>query len=94
VLNLAGTTTLLQAAALLSRATLFIGNDSGLGHLCAAVGRPTLTLFGPGDPDRYHPWGPQAHWLVAADGNIASLSPTAVAARAIELLGTKESIDP
>jgi ADP-heptose:LPS heptosyltransferase len=93
VLNLAGKTTLLQAAALLSRAMLFIGNDSGLGHLCAAVGRPTLTLFGPGDPDRYHPWGRQSHWLVAADGNIASLPPTAVANRAIELLRPQESIN-
>lgn len=86
VLNLAGQTGLLEAAAVLSHVDLFIGNDSGLGHLCAAVGRPTLTLFGPGEPARYHPWGPRAHWLIAEDRRIASLAVERVAARAIELL--------
>lgn len=91
VLDVSGQTTLLDAAALLAKADLFIGNDSGLGHLCAAVGTPTLTLFGPGDPARYHPWGRHAHWLVADDRNIASLPVEAVSERAIELLGHRGS---
>ncbi|RZJ96923.1 MAG: glycosyltransferase family 9 protein, partial [Brevundimonas sp.] len=37
----------LGAAALLEQASLFIGNDSGMAHLSAAVGAPTLALFGP-----------------------------------------------
>lgn len=78
VRDLAGGTRLLQAAAVIERARLFIGNDSGLGHIAAAVGTPTLTLFGPGDPARYHPWAPGAQWLVAPGGEIASLSPTTV----------------
>ena len=58
--NLCGRTTLLQAGAVMERMTLFLGNDSGLGHIAAAVGVPSFTLFGPGSPERYHPWGPRA----------------------------------
>jgi len=45
------------AAACLARAVLYIGNDSGLMHLAAAVGTPTLGLFGPGYEKIYGPWG-------------------------------------
>ena len=48
------------AAACLQRATLYIGNDSGLMHLAAAVGTPTLGLFGPGNEAVYGPWGRHA----------------------------------
>ena len=46
------------AYACLSRAALFIGNDSGLMHLAAASGIPTLGLFGPSRAERYAPFGP------------------------------------
>jgi len=72
-LNLAGETSLLQAAAILQRSELFIGNDSGLGHIAAARGTPTLTLFGPGEPERYHPWHPRARWLQSDSGEIADI---------------------
>jgi ADP-heptose:LPS heptosyltransferase len=78
-LNLAGKTTLLQAGALLQHARLFVGNDSGLGHLAAAAGIPSLALFGPGDPPRYHPWNPQGRWLQSPSGRMADLSPDTVA---------------
>lgn len=71
--NLCGRTTLLQAAAVLARMTLFLGNDSGLGHMAAATGVPSFTLFGPGNPERYHPWGPRAAWLTAPDSNIENI---------------------
>ncbi len=45
-------------AALVAEATLFIGNDSGLTHLAAAVGAPTIALFGPTDPAIWAPLGP------------------------------------
>jgi len=73
-LNLAGKTDLLQAAAVLQQALLFVGNDSGLGHLAAAAGTPTVTAFGPGDPHRYHPWHPQARWVQSTSGAIADVS--------------------
>ena len=41
--------------ALLAHAGAFVGNDSGVTHLAAAAGVPTLALFGPTDPAQ---WGP------------------------------------
>lgn len=48
---------LLTAAACIKKCDLFIGNDSGLMHLAAAIGIPTLGLFGPGYEAIYGPWG-------------------------------------
>jgi heptosyltransferase-3 len=72
--NLAGKTDLLQAAAILEQAQLFVGNDSGLGHLAAASGTATLTVFGPGDPERYHPWHPQARWVQRENDSIDNVT--------------------
>jgi ADP-heptose:LPS heptosyltransferase len=44
-------------AACFERVSLYIGNDSGLMHLSAASGSPTLGLFGPTPDGRYDPWG-------------------------------------
>jgi ADP-heptose:LPS heptosyltransferase len=56
-IDLTGEGDLLTAYACLRRARLFIGNDSGLMHLAAAAGAPTLGLFGPSDDRLYAPWG-------------------------------------
>jgi ADP-heptose:LPS heptosyltransferase len=45
-------------AALLSMSEGFVGNDSGVTHLAAAVGARTLALFGPTDPEVWAPRGP------------------------------------
>jgi heptosyltransferase III len=57
VIDLVGATDLLTAAAVLRRCSLFIGNDTGLMHLAAAAGTPTLGLFGPSPVEQYAPWG-------------------------------------
>jgi ADP-heptose:LPS heptosyltransferase len=36
---------------------MFIGNDTGLMHIAAAAGTPTLGLFGPSPIEKYAPWG-------------------------------------
>ncbi|MEI8395358.1 MAG: glycosyltransferase family 9 protein [Rhodospirillaceae bacterium] len=56
-IDLVGRTDPLVAGACLERCALFIGNDSGLMHIAAAVGIPTLGLFGPSRPEHYAPWG-------------------------------------
>ena len=48
---------LAEAAAVLSACRLYVGNDSGLGHLAAAVETPPVTLFGPARPDELCPVG-------------------------------------
>ena len=63
--DLTGKVDLLTAYACLKRADLFIGNDSGLMHIAAAAGIPTIGLFGPSDERRYGPWGP---WTKAVRG--------------------------
>jgi len=44
-------------AAVFERARLFVGNDSGLMHIAAAVGTSTVGLFGPTRDAHYAPWG-------------------------------------
>ena len=56
-INIAGKTTLTQLASILHISNVFIGNDSGPMHLAAAVGTPTIGLYGPGDPTRFGPVG-------------------------------------
>ncbi len=53
----------LTAAAAIRRAEIYIGNDSGLTHIAAAVGTPTLALFGYGWPELYRPWGKHAAYI-------------------------------
>jgi heptosyltransferase III len=58
---------LLTAAAVLRRCVLFIGNDTGLMHMAAAVGTPTLGLFGPSPISQYAPWGRHATAVCSAE---------------------------
>ncbi len=55
-------------AAVLARARLVVGNDSGVTHLAALAGAPTLALFGPFDPAYWAPIGPR---VVALDAGTA-----------------------
>lgn len=86
---------LLAAAALAERATLCIGNDNALTHIAAAMGAPTLTLFGPTDERVRAPRGPRARTLrgksfeeAALDEGAAmdDISIDAVEAAALDLL--------
>jgi ADP-heptose:LPS heptosyltransferase len=65
--DLVGNLALPEVAAVLRRAALFLGNDSGLMHLAAATGVPTIGLFGRSSAAEYGPTGPHA-LAVEADG--------------------------
>lgn len=45
-----------EITALASKARLFIGNDSGIAHMAAAVGIPSVVIFGSSNRDHWHPW--------------------------------------
>lgn len=47
----------------INRASVFIGNDSGPGHLAALLGLPTFTFFGPQLPEWFAPIHPAAEWI-------------------------------
>ncbi|HLZ08211.1 MAG TPA: glycosyltransferase family 9 protein, partial [Chloroflexota bacterium] len=50
--------TLTELDGIFSRTRLFVGNDSGITHLAALAGAPTVALFGPFDPAYWAPIGP------------------------------------
>jgi ADP-heptose:LPS heptosyltransferase len=48
--------TLSEITALASEATLFVGNDSGIAHIAAALNTPTVVVFGSSNRDHWRPW--------------------------------------
>lgn len=56
MLNLAGRLSFAQLVTLLGRARLYIGPDTSVSHLAAAVGVPVIAIFGPTNPMRWGPW--------------------------------------
>jgi ADP-heptose:LPS heptosyltransferase len=71
--------TLPEAKAVLSRAAVFIGNDSGPAHIAAAFGVPSVVLFSTSNPAIWGPWCTEAEVIVAPDG-ITSISVSRVIA--------------
>jgi len=66
VIDAAGSLDLLSLGALLRRLDLLVTGDTGPMHLAAAVGTPTVSIFGPSDPVRYAPRGAD-HRVVRVD---------------------------
>jgi exopolysaccharide biosynthesis WecB/TagA/CpsF family protein len=64
-LDLSGQTTVGQLAAVLERAAVFVGADSGVMHLAAAAGAPVVAVFGPSNHQAWGPWTPQGRAIVA-----------------------------
>jgi heptosyltransferase-2/heptosyltransferase-3 len=67
-LRLVGATSVGQLTALLGRAALVLGVDSGPLHLAVSQGTPSLHLFGPSDAQRFGPWGDPARHVVLRAG--------------------------
>jgi len=74
-------------AALVAHAGLFVGNDSGVSHLAAAAGAPTLALFGPTDPACWAPLGPRVEVVRSPNHTMTGLGLAAVLAAAERLAG-------
>lgn len=55
-------------AALLEASRLVVANDSGPGHIAAAVGAPLVSVFGVTDPLKTRPWGPRVHVVGSGAG--------------------------
>jgi ADP-heptose:LPS heptosyltransferase len=66
ITNLVGRTSLAGLIALLRDACLVVSNDTGPGHIAAALGRPIVMIFGRSNPARVAPYG-IANTVVAID---------------------------
>lgn len=53
-----------EVTALAARARLFVGNDSGIAHIAAAVNAPSVIIFGSSSVARWHPWTRAAYEVV------------------------------
>lgn len=67
-----------EFAGLLQSARLYVGNDSGPTHLAAAVGTPTVAIFGPTDPRIWGPVGPEVEIVAGDDKTTAGVSISSV----------------
>lgn len=81
---------LIAAAAMIGVCGLYIGNDSGMTHLAAAIGRPVLALFGPTDPAVWGPTGPSRIEIIHAP-ELSALAADTVYAKAHEMLAELSS---
>lgn len=81
---------LIQLAAVLKLSTAYLGNDSGITHLAAALGVPTVAIFGPTDPAIWGPRGPGVRLLY----DRSSCSPCSSEARSACSRQCLERIDP
>jgi heptosyltransferase-3 len=84
-IDLVGRLAIPEVVACLERASLFVGNDSGLMHLAAAAGTPTIGLFGPTDAAVYRPTGRLAAAVAGTSMDAITVEQVAMAAE--RLLG-------
>jgi heptosyltransferase-1 len=73
IANLAGRTTLRDLIALLKRASLVVSNDTGPGHIAAALYVPLVMIFGPVNPARLRPYN-RPDCFVAVEPNTMGLA--------------------
>ena len=91
-IDLMGKIELLTAYACFKRAAFYVGNDSGLMHMAAAAGAPTLGLFGPSREELYAPWGPRAG-VARADLPFDRIFPQGIDHRALDSLMDTLSVE-
>ncbi len=88
-IDLAGKTDLGTTAAVLSGARLIVCNDTGVSHIAAAVGTPSVVISTGSNPSRWAPLNTARHWVLSVPGGWPEA--TEVVARSFDLL---DSLDP
>ena len=73
-------------ASALQQCNLFLGHDSGISHLAAACGVPSVLLFGPTDPKIWAPQNPGVKTIVAAEGDLSRIEADEVVEMAVGML--------
>ena len=67
---------LVELAEVIRSADVFVGNDSGPGHVAGILGVPTVSIFGPGNTTRWRPLGPR---VTVVSGDLETLEVEKVA---------------
>jgi heptosyltransferase-2 len=80
---------LVEVAALLSRVRVYVGNDSGVTHLAAALGTPTVALFGPSEAAVWGPRAANVEVLSAPRGDLSALEAAQVLGAVRRVLGRR-----
>lgn len=75
-----------EVASIIKEVNLFVTNDTGLLHVAAGVGAPTVGLFGPTDPHQWAPIGDRIRYIQGEGSNVAAISPARVFELAADLL--------
>jgi lipopolysaccharide heptosyltransferase I len=83
-------TDLHELAALLRRCALMVAGDTGPLHLAAALGTPSLGLFGPTRAERNGPYGTRCRGVQSPDGTMTGLDPQRAVDAALDMLGQRE----
>ena len=65
---------LLDAAAIIEKCSIFLGPDSGLGHVASAMMTPTISLFSVDRPERCRPWGNKVKCICGLDDDARNIS--------------------
>jgi len=78
-LNLAGKLRLPAVGALLADARIYVGTDTAVTHMAAAIGVPTIALFGPSNPVKWGPWpkgyvGPESPWKMVGSNRVGNVT--------------------
>ena len=76
---------LLEAASLLEKCCLYIGPDSGLGHIASAVEIPTISFFSLMKPERYRPWGDKSVCICGSANDARNISLDEVSAAVLSV---------
>jgi len=63
-----------EVAAVISNCDLYVTNDTGMMHVSAGVGTPTLSLFGPTDPLQWAPPGDQHRFILGQGNSVEAIS--------------------
>jgi heptosyltransferase-2 len=85
--DLTGATKMRETMGVVSHLSLFVGNDTGVNHIAAGLGVPTVALFGPTPARKWGNVGPAAAVLKAPGGDLDRLPADEVVAAAQRLLG-------
>ncbi|TAN35865.1 MAG: glycosyltransferase family 9 protein [Verrucomicrobia bacterium] len=80
---------LVEVAAVLAHCAAYLGNDSGITHLAAALGLPVVALFGPSNPAHWAPRGLRVRVIQAPDGKTAEISLAEVVAAVFQTLESR-----